>query len=171
MVKKLRTFKRWTTPQTFEPLIRIREDKKPGFSTSDKVATAAALLSLFAIGLSIYTLLQAPKAREQDHEIQHLQGLEQKLYEAEIQNGEFLCLYPGPHVGKMKCTDDDKRIGRLNAGYLFLTQDFAKAVRAYREKWCDLGEDIFQVRDCELYSEFLDEFEKGPAKAITEAGE
>lgn len=143
------------------------EPPKRLLSVADWISLLSVVLSAAAILGTVYTVNQTVQTRQQDHEIQHLQGMELKLYDAEIADGERLCLYPEIARSNAFCSDDKRKATDKNLAYIHLTADFAKAIREYNAKWCGGNEDPYRTSDCDLYGEFLIDFDTGPAKLLS----
>ncbi len=133
---------------------------------SDWISASSCLLSLASAIVAVYVVYAGFSTRQQDHEVQYLQSLEGKLYDAEITDPALLCFYGDAFVEELNCTDDDKRVSRKTAAYLSLAADFAVAIERYQMRWCQ-NTDYTYTNDCNLYSEFLRDFSSDPTGAFS----
>ena len=133
---------------------------------SDWISVAAGIVSLISAGLTVYAIYSGFSARQQDHEIQYLQSLEGKLYDAELARPKLLCFYGDAFVTDLACGEDDRKVTGVTAAYLSLAADFAVAIEEYQRRWCQ-NIDVTYTNDCKLYSEFLHDVSADPTGAFS----
>jgi hypothetical protein len=129
-----------------------------GMSRSDWIAA-------FSAGLSLISAYSVVLTRQQDHEIDYLQGLEGKIYDQELVEPKLLCFYDDPFVKALDCSEDDRKANLKTAAYLSLAVDFSEAVKSYQQRWC-WRVDVFLTNDCDLYAEFVEDVRRDPTGAF-----
>lgn len=119
---------------------------------------SSLLFSVVAVVTSLGAFAVATWEREQDNQIGYMQMLEEKMYDAEIQDHSVICLF-GLAYASVAC-DGHASLSKDNIVYAALTLDLLQASEEYRDRWCPSTgvwaafQSLTNLNDCALYDDF-----------------